>query len=106
MRGRRGDAGRSLIPGLAAVISCNAGSMKQPRCWRDRCGRFQPMSPQPQALASCYAHMDRLDDARAILEHLRVNGSPVIPPPNILFRNPDQSGFFLVGRRRAGGEPI
>jgi TolB-like protein/class 3 adenylate cyclase len=58
------------------------------------------------ALASCYAHMDRLDDARAILEHLRANGSPVIPPPNILFRDSDQRGFFLAGLRRAAGEPI
>jgi hypothetical protein len=58
------------------------------------------------ALASCYAHMDRLDDARAILEHLRANGSPVVPPPNILFRDPDQRGFFLAGLRRAVREPI
>jgi Tetratricopeptide repeat len=53
--------------------------------------------PTAWALASCYAHMDRLDDARAILEHLRANGSPVIPPPNILFRDPDQRASSSPG---------
>ena len=57
-----------------------------------------------RVLASCYAHMDRLDDARTIVEHLRANSSPVMPP-NGLFDDPDQRAFFLAGLRRAAGEP-
>ena len=56
-----------------------------------------------RVLASCYAHMDRLDDARAIIEHLRANRSPVMPPNN-LFDDPDHRAFFLVGLQRAAGE--
>jgi hypothetical protein len=61
-----------------------------------------------RVLASCYAHMDRLDDARAIVDHLRAIGSQVIPPPKInpLFRDPAQREFFLAGLRRAAGEQI
>jgi len=57
-------------------------------------------------LASCYAHMERLDDARGIIDHLRAIGSPVTPRGKILFREPAQREFFLSGLRRAAGEAV
>ena len=55
-------------------------------------------------LASCYAHMERLDDARGILDHLRSIGSPLMPPPGLGLRDPAQREFWLSGLRRAAGE--
>jgi len=57
-------------------------------------------------LASCYAHMERLDDARGIIDHLRAIGSPVTPRGKNLFREPAQREFFLSGLRRAAGEAV
>src|SRR6266851_1283625 len=55
-------------------------------------------------LASCYAHMERLDDARGILDHLRSIGSPLMPPPGPGLRDPTQREFWVSGLRRAAGE--
>ena len=55
-------------------------------------------------LASCYAHMERLDDARRILDHLRSIGSPLMPPPALGLRDPTQREFWVSGLRRAAGE--
>jgi len=57
-------------------------------------------------LASCYAHMERLDDARGMIDHLRAIGSPVAPSRKILFREPAQREFFLSGLRHAAGEAV
>jgi adenylate cyclase len=54
-------------------------------------------------LASCYAHMERLDDARGILDHLRSIGSPLMPPPGLGLRDPTQREFWVSGLRRAAG---
>jgi len=59
-----------------------------------------------RVLASCYVHRGQLDDARAMVEHLRANGSPVLPPPNTLLRDPTQRDFFLSGLQRVAGGPI
>jgi hypothetical protein len=48
--------------------------------------------------------MERLDDARGIIDHLRAIGSPVTPPAKNLFREPAQREFLLSGLRRAAGE--
>jgi adenylate cyclase len=55
-------------------------------------------------LASCYAHMGRLDDARGILDHLQSIGSPLMPPPALGLRDPKQREFWVSGLRRAAGE--
>ena len=60
-----------------------------------------PMSYR--ALAACYAHMGRLDDAREIIERLRAYTS-VIVPPALPLRNPEHRGLFLSGLRLAAGE--
>ena len=56
-------------------------------------------------LASCYAHMRRLDDARQVVEQLRTFTQEVIPNVSFL-RNPEHRELFLSGLRLAiGAEP-
>jgi TolB-like protein/class 3 adenylate cyclase len=54
-------------------------------------------------LASCYAHMGRLDEAREIVKRLRAI-SPVVVPSLTPFRNPEHRELFLSGLRLAAGE--
>jgi adenylate cyclase len=54
-------------------------------------------------LASCYAHMGRLDEARAIVKRLR-NISRVVVEDAMRFRNPELRELFLSGLRLAAGE--
>jgi len=56
-----------------------------------------------QFLASCYAHMERLDEARAIASRLR-SLTPVVVPSGAQFRNPEQRELYLSGLRLAAGE--
>jgi adenylate cyclase len=63
-----------------------------------------PTNPQPyRVLASCYAHMGRLDEARAIVARLRALTSVVVPDGSYL-RNAEQRELFLSGLRLAAGE--
>jgi TolB-like protein len=54
-------------------------------------------------LASCYAHMARLDEAREITNRLRVI-TPVVVPRVIHYRNPEHRELFLSGLRLAAGQ--
>jgi len=54
-------------------------------------------------LASCYAHMGRLEDAREIVTRLRAITSVVVPKATP-YRNPEQRELFLSGLRLAAGE--
>ena len=54
-------------------------------------------------LASCYAHMGRLDEARAIVARLRAI-TPQVVPNDLPFRNPEDRELFLSGMRLAMGE--
>jgi adenylate cyclase len=54
-------------------------------------------------LASCYAHMGRLDEAREIVSRLRAI-TPVVIPSGIPYRNPEDRELFLSGLRLAAGE--
>ena len=56
-----------------------------------------------RALASCYAHMGRLDEARAIVERLRAM-TPNVMPSFLPYRDPIQRELFLSGLRLAAGE--
>jgi TolB-like protein/class 3 adenylate cyclase len=63
-----------------------------------------PAWPWPyRGLAACYTHMERLDEARAVIDQLRALTSEVLPndPP---FRNPEHRELFLAGLRLAAGE--
>jgi len=57
-----------------------------------------------RTLASCYAHMGRLDEARAIVTRLRAI-TPVVMPTDLPFRNPEDRELLLSGLRLAAGEP-
>jgi adenylate cyclase len=54
-------------------------------------------------LAACYAHMGRLDEARAIVARLRAI-TPIIIADTINLRNPEHRELFLSGLRLAAGE--
>jgi hypothetical protein len=56
-----------------------------------------------QFLASCLAHMGRLDEARDIVSQLR-SLTPVVVPSGAQFRNPEQRELYLSGLRLAAGE--
>ena len=56
-----------------------------------------------RALASCYAHLGRLDDAREIVNRLRTI-TPVIVPSVTPFRNAEHRELFLSGLRVAAAE--
>jgi adenylate cyclase len=54
-------------------------------------------------LAASYAHMGRLDDARAIVARLRAITSQVVPS-GVELRNPEDRELYLSGLRMAAGE--
>jgi len=63
-----------------------------------------PAFPAPyRYLAACYAHMGRLDEARAIVEQLRAITCVVMPDASFL-RNAEHHELFLSGLRLAAGE--
>jgi adenylate cyclase len=67
-------------------------------------GQEDPSAPQGhRALAACYAHMGRLNDAREIVARLRAITSFVIPDASYL-RSPEHRELFLSGLRLAAGE--
>jgi adenylate cyclase len=66
--------------------------------------RHLPNAPEyHRALASCYAHMGRIEEARAIIERLRTI-SPLVVPELNQFRNPKHRELILSGLRMAVGE--
>jgi adenylate cyclase len=54
-------------------------------------------------LASCYAHMGRLDEARETIRRLRAI-TPIVVPNVIPYRNPELRELYLSGLRLAAGE--
>jgi tetratricopeptide (TPR) repeat protein len=54
-------------------------------------------------LASCYAHMGRIDEARQVVRGLRAI-TPMVIPEETNYRNPEHREVFLSGLRRAAGE--
>jgi tetratricopeptide (TPR) repeat protein len=60
--------------------------------------------PAYRTLAACYAHLGRLDEARAIIAQVRTL-TPVVVYRDLPFRNPEDNEFFLSGLRLAAGEP-
>jgi TolB-like protein len=65
----------------------------------------QPGSPLiHRMLASCYAHMGRLSEARDLVERLRTMAA-VMPPRRADNLRPEDRELFLSGLRLAAGEP-
>jgi len=56
-------------------------------------------------IAASYAHMGRLDEARAIVARLRAITSVVVQS-DLPFRNPEDRELLLSGLRLAAGEAI
>jgi adenylate cyclase len=54
-------------------------------------------------LAACYAHMGRLDEARAIVARLRAITRQIVPR-DLPWRNPEDRELYLSGLRLAMGE--
>jgi adenylate cyclase len=54
-------------------------------------------------LSACYAHMGRLDEARAIVAKLRAL-TPLVAPSDLPYRNPEDRELLLSGLRLAMGE--
>jgi hypothetical protein len=54
-------------------------------------------------LASCYALMGRLDEARSIITRLHAITADVVPS-FVPYRNPEHRDLFLSGLRLAAGE--
>jgi len=59
--------------------------------------------PNYRFLASCYAHMGRLEEARELVKRLRVI-TPVVMPDATHWRDPEQRAFYLEGLRLAASE--
>jgi adenylate cyclase len=59
--------------------------------------------PAYRGLAACYAHMGRLDEARAIVARLRAI-TPLVVPSELPFLNPEDRELYLSGLRLAAGE--
>jgi tetratricopeptide (TPR) repeat protein len=59
--------------------------------------------PPHRLLASCYAQMGRLDEAREIVNRLRAL-TLVVVPRAMYWRNPEDRELFLQGLRLAAGE--
>jgi TolB-like protein/class 3 adenylate cyclase len=64
---------------------------------RSQAGRYR-------FLAACYAHMGRLDEARATVNQLRAISSAVMPPVDSFLRKAEDRELFLSGLRLAAGE--
>ena len=58
--------------------------------------------PSYRALAACYAHMGRLDEARAIVARLRTI-TPLVIPSELPWRKPEDRELLLSGLRLAAG---
>jgi adenylate cyclase len=60
-------------------------------------------APSYRTLAACYAHMGRLDEARAIVARLRAF-TPLLVPSELSLRNPEHRELLLSGLRLAACE--
>jgi adenylate cyclase len=58
-----------------------------------------------RVLASCYAHMGRIDEARQLIGRLRAI-TPAVMEPATRYRNPELRELFLSGLRMAAGEGV
>jgi pentatricopeptide repeat protein len=59
--------------------------------------------PSYRTLAACYAHMGRIDEARAVVARLRAI-TPLVVASDLPWRKPEDRELFLSGLRLAVGE--
>jgi TolB-like protein len=101
---RAGDGGSTrLIIGAAHFF---AGRFDQALPMLLLAVQDDPTDPHPfRYLAACYAHMGRLDDARATAARLSVIGDALIPDLRYL-RNAAYRAFYEAGLRMASGVAV
>ena len=81
-----------------------AGRLEEARAMLLQSLQEQPgWVPTSRFLAACYAHLGRLDEARAIINQLRSLTSVVVPDA-VHWRNPEHRRLYLDGLRLAAGE--
>ena len=66
--------------------------------------REVPFPGAYRTLASCYAHMGKIDEARTLIERLRATGVEVVPEHPPFMGNPAHVELWLSGLRLAIGE--
>jgi TolB-like protein/class 3 adenylate cyclase len=93
-------------PGAATLMGIGVGHFFSGRLEEARSTLMRSLQERPgwvptsRFLAACYAHLGRLDEARAIIEQLRALTSVVVPSADH-WRNPVQREFYLSGLRLA-----
>ena len=100
--GPRGPVGVPLyVMGLAYFFSSRFGEAAEQLALSVRA--YPGWPPPLRALAACYAHMGRLEDARAVIEQLRAVG-PVAASEVNRYRRAEHRELLLSGLRLAAGE--
>jgi len=66
--------------------------------------REVPFPGAYRTLASCYSHMGKADEARALIERLRATGVEVVPKFAPFIGNPAHEELWFSGLRLAAGE--
>ena len=105
------EIGRRLNPGdiLGCTLGIGAGHFFARRFEEAKAALLLALEEGPgwvppyRFLASCYAQMGRLEEAREIVKRLRAM-TPVVVPRALYWRNPDDRELFLSGLRLAADD--
>ena len=100
--GRAAEEGASLLAiGMANLLKRRFDEAAE---GLSLCMQERPSNPWIyRHLASCLAHLGRLDEAREIVARLR-SLTPLVIPNGTLYRKPEHQELFISGLRLAAGE--
>jgi len=100
--GRAAEEGASLLAiGMANLLKRRFDEAAE---GLSLCVQERPSNPWIyRHLASCLAHLGRLDEAREIVARLR-SLTPLVIPNGTLYRKPEHQELFISGLRLAAGE--
>jgi adenylate cyclase len=106
------EAALRLSPrgGIGAVFNVIGGALFVSRRFDEAIPKLllaiqdAPSFPQPyRLLAACYAHLERLDEAREMIARLRAI-TPLVVTSGVQFRKSEHRELYLSGLRLAAGE--